>query len=277
MVSFTDVAAKAGVDEGQCTRILRMAMTHNYFHEPRAGWVGHTAGSKLLLVPHVRDLVGYLMEEGFVGAPRISETAEKFRGGQERNQAPWNVGQGVDLPIFEFFETEPARMTRFFGCMDAMGSEEGYNIKHLVNGFDWKGLGKGTVVDVGGSTGHCSFAIAEAAPELRFVVQDLEKVVEAVKERTKGQENERVRFETHSFFEPQSVEDADVYLLRFICHDYPNKYAAKILANLIPAMGPKSKIVLMDVIMPAPHAVSKSEERRMRQVPSLLLKCAYDD
>ena len=50
-------------------------------------------------------------------------------------------------------------------------------------------------------------------------MQDLEKVIEGVKERTKDRESERVEFETHSFLEPQLVKDADVYLLRFICHD----------------------------------------------------------
>ena len=120
------------------------------------------------------------------------------------------------------------------------------------------------VVDVGGSTGYCSFAIAEVAPELKFVVQDPEKVVGGAKERTKDRESGRVEFETHSFFEPQPVKDADVYLFRFICHDYSDKHAVEILGNLIRAMGPKSKLVLMDGIMPAPNTVSKHEERRVR-------------
>ena len=222
----------------------------------------------MLLLPNLRDTVGYLMEEGFVGASRLSETAEKFRGSEERNHAPWNVGYGIDVPYFEFLETNSVRRKRFFGNMENIAGTEAYDTKYLAEGFDWKALGKGTVVDVGGSTGHCSFKIAEVAPELSFIVQDLEKAIEGAKERTedkkKGNGNERIEFQSHSFFEPQPVKAADVYLLRFICHDYPDKYAVKILQNLILAMGPKSRIVVMDGIMPLPHTLTKIEERKMR-------------
>jgi hypothetical protein len=57
------------------------------------------------------------------------------------------------------------------------------------------------VVDVGGNTGHCSFSIAEKAPELRFVVQDLEKVIEHVKDRTKDRKNGNIELQTHDFFQ----------------------------------------------------------------------------
>ena len=263
-ISYAEIARKAGVDEERCTRVLRMIMTNNVFHEPRAGYVSHTSASKLLLVPNMRDSIGYITEEGFVGSSRISATVEKFGASQERNAAPWNLGHGVDQPIFEFFETDPVRMKRFFGNMDNVGGLESYNINHLVNGYNWKALGKGTVVDVGGNTGHCSFAIATIAPELRFIVQDLDKVVEGVKERTMDQKSERIEFQAHNFFKPQHVKGAEVYLLRFICHDYSDKYAARILENLVPAMGPNSRILLMDGIMPAPNTVSKLEERRVR-------------
>jgi 6-hydroxytryprostatin B O-methyltransferase len=261
-VSFAEIAKKAGVNELQCTRILRTMITHNYFHESRPGYIRHTAGSKLLLNSNVKDSVGYLMEEGFLGAPKISAAFEKFGNSQERSHTPWNLAHGSDLPIFEFFETERARMTRFLGNMDNFGSQEGYNIKHLVNGYDWKDLGRGTVVDVGGSTGHCSFAIAEVAPELKFVVQDLEKVIDGVKKRIN--QTARIDFQVHDFFEVQPIKDAEVYLLRFICHDYSDKYAAKILGNIVPAMGSNSRMVLMDGIMPAPNVITKREERRAR-------------
>ncbi len=204
--SYADIARLRGLDENKCKRILRMAMTSNYFHEPRPGFVAHTAGSALLLNPKVNDTVGYLMEETFPGAGRIGETMEKFGASEERNESPWNVAHEVDLPLFEYLETNPVRMTRFLGHMESLGGTEGYNVKHLLAGFDWKAVSTGTVVDVGGSTGHASFAIADVAPELRFVVQDLENVVASVKERTKGWKNaDRVSFEVHSFYEPQPV------------------------------------------------------------------------
>ena len=246
-ISFTDLASKTGVDENQCTRILRMLMTQHVFHEPAPGYVSHTAISKLLANGGLSDTVGYLLEEGFIGASRISETAEKFRRSQERNHAPWNVGHGVDLPTFEFFETSPNRMARFFGNMNNFGGTDAYNIRHMVGGYDWNALGDGTVVDVGGNTGHVSLAISRMAPALHFIVQDLENVVNDMKERTKGQPGyEKVSYQAHDFFSQQSIQGAEIYLLRFILHDYSDNYAAKILQALVPALGPRSKILLFD-------------------------------
>ncbi|KIX03594.1 uncharacterized protein Z518_07147 [Rhinocladiella mackenziei CBS 650.93] len=264
-ISFKDLASKAGVDEGRCTRILRMQMTYNYFREPRKGYVAHTVGSKLFNHPTKRDGLGYIIEEGFPGSSKICEAFEKFPGSQERNETPWNVAHGTSLPIFEFFETQPARMKRFFGSIKAFGEGEGFDLHHMIAGFHWKGIGQGLVVDVGGNHGHCSYAISQVAPDLRFIVQDLEKVIAEAKGRQpEGKETEKIKFEVHDFFTPQPIKSADVYLLRLICHDYSDKYAAKILKNLVSAMGPKSRLVLVDSVMPDPGTLSKIDERRLR-------------
>lgn len=263
-ISFKDLASKVGVDESQCTRILRTLMTQYFFIEKSIGHVSHTAMSKLLTVPSVRDCVGYLIEEGFLGAPRISETAERFAGSEERHHSSWNVAHGKELPIFEFFETDSARMRRFLGNMAAMGGQDAYNIKHLVQGYNWRHLDAGTVVDVGGSIGHVSIAISEVAPQLDFVVQDLEQVVNDMKTRTKVNPNPRVRWEAHNFFQEQPIRGASIYLLRFILHDYSDKYAARILKALVPALGQHSKILLFDGIMPEPNTMTKPDERKAR-------------
>lgn len=263
-ISFKDLADKVGVDESQCTRILRMLMTQYVFYEASPGNVSHTAISKLLTLPGVRDTVGYIVEESFIGAPHISEAAEKYRGSGERNHAAWNVGHRIDLPVFEFFETNPIRMQRFFRNMESMSAQDAYSTRHVIEGYNWTSLGSGTVVDIGGSAGHVSIEISKLAPHLDFVVQDLEKVVSDMNERTKTTPHERVRWEAHDFFKEQPVKNARVYLLRFILHDYSDKYAAQILKAIIPAMGPESRILLFDGIMPAPNTIAKHEERRAR-------------
>jgi 6-hydroxytryprostatin B O-methyltransferase len=220
----------------------------------------------MFLLPDMRDAMGYVMEESFPGAGRLAEAVERYPGSEEKNHTAWNIGHSTELPIFEFLEHHPARMQRFLGSMRMLGGGEGFELTHMLAGFDWRGLGPGLVVDVGGSAGHCSDAIAEIAPELRFVAQDLEKVVEAAKEERKNEnkENPRISFKAHDFFTPQPIQNADVYLLRFICHDYSDKYAAKILASITPAMGPNSRIVVVESIVPPAGSLGRFDERRMR-------------
>ena len=158
-------------------------------------------------------------------------------------------------------------MQRFMGTMADIGAREAYNFKHVVSGFDWAGLGDGTVVDVGGNVGHACFAIAAVAPQLKFIVQDLEKVAAGARKRAEeeGQKDlDRVQFMAHSFLTPQPVKGAKVYFLRFICHDYSDKYASEILRQIVPAMGKDSRIVVMDGVMPEPGTLAKIDEMLVR-------------
>lgn len=227
-ISYKDLASKVGINESQCTRILRTLMTQNCFMEKTTGNVSHTAISKFMTIPNVRDSLGYLLEEGFMGAGRLAETAERHKDSEERNHASWNVAHRIDLPIYEYFETDPIRLRRFLGNMECVGGTKAYNIKHLVQGYDWNALGTGLLVDIGGSNGHVSIAISEAAPQLNFIVQDLEQVVNNMKDRTKDNPYSQIRWEYHDFFKPQPIHNASVYLLRFILHNYSDKYAAQI-------------------------------------------------
>ncbi len=264
-ISYKELAEKAGVVQNQCTRILKFVSTQNFFRQTRPGHVGHTAMSKLLLVPDFRDVVGYLTEESFPGGPKLVENTKRNPGSQEKNHTAWALGHNSDLPMFEFFEHHPDRLQRFMGAMRSMASNESYSVSNLVKAFDWQGLGEGLVVDVGGSFGHCCSEIAEAAPGLKFVVQDLEKVVaQAEKERANDKNMGRIKFQSHNFFTEQPIKDADVYLLRYICHDYSDKYAAQIVGYLAAAMGPKSRIVIVDQFMPDVGVLSQLEEHNVR-------------
>lgn len=147
--------------------------------------------------------------------------------------------------------------------MEALARKPGYSLSYLANGFDWSSLpDKATVVDVGGSHGHASLAIQRAHPHLNFVVQDLPNVIAEAKSQNIAH-NDAIRFETHDFFEEQKTQ-ADVYLLRWILHDWPDAHAIKILQNLRSQLRPGDKILINDSVMPKPGEVPPSVERQLR-------------
>ncbi|RMZ77383.1 hypothetical protein DV737_g4390, partial [Chaetothyriales sp. CBS 132003] len=108
-----------------------------------------------------------------------------------------------------------------------------------------------------------SIAVAEKYPQLNFVVQDLLDVVATGQRALPAELKDRVSFQSHDFFTPQPVQ-ADVYFLRFILHDYPDSRATLILKNLVAAFKPKSKLVIMDGVLPEPGSMSRSQERQIR-------------
>lgn len=54
----------------------------------------------------------------------------------------------------------------------------------------------------------------------------------------------------HDFFTPQPIQDASVFFLRFITHDWPQKEAKQILKHLSEAARPSTKLILVDNVVP---------------------------
>jgi 6-hydroxytryprostatin B O-methyltransferase len=128
---------------------------------------------------------------------------------------------------------------------------------------------------MGGSTGHASIALAEAFPDLKFIVQDLPDVITDSAKQFDGRKlpqplASRIQFGEHSFFSPQPVKGASIYLLRHILHDWPDKEAVQILSTIIPVLGPKSKILVSDIVLPERGSIPATEERIMRMNDLLL-------
>jgi 6-hydroxytryprostatin B O-methyltransferase len=76
----------------------------------------------------------------------------------------------------------------------------------------------------------------------------------------------RITFQGHDFMQKQPVQGADLYLLRTVLHDWSDAQAAKIVRNVVDAMGdrPGSKMLIMDTVLPKPGSVPVSIERLVR-------------
>ncbi|KAI4256548.1 MAG: hypothetical protein LQ352_002044 [Teloschistes flavicans] len=148
--------------------------------------------------------------------------------------------------------------------MTSFASYEGHDAKFLVQGYSWAELGHATVVDVGGSAGEHGAALARAFPLLEIIVQDLPTVIKAVqKKRQPVDIADRIKFMEHDMFTPQPVA-ADIYLFRWIFHDWPDKYVIKILNQLVPAMKTGTRVLINEIILPEPNTLPLLRERRLR-------------
>lgn len=86
----------------------------------------------------------------------------------------------------------------------------------------------------------------------------------------------RVTFQPHDFFAPQP-QVADVYFLKMILHDWPDKYAAQIVRNLVPALrGGRSRILLCDVVLPPVEAPVPTAVRRMQYAIDLVMLADFN-
>lgn len=103
---------------------------------------------------------------------------------------------------------------------------------------------------MGGSAGHAALAIAARHKHTHITVQDLEEVLNE-RVMTTVDEDPRVTFMKHDFHLPQPLV-ADAYLLRFVLHDWPDSVCQNIIRNLLPALRPGARVMVMELALPEP-------------------------
>ena len=155
--------------------------------------------------------------------------------------------------------------------MAAFGQSEDVSPAFLATAYAWDKLGPtATLVDVGGATGAVDIVLAEKHANLSFVIQDKEAVIlDAEKQDLDEHLRKRITFQTHDFFTPQTVS-ADVYLFRYVLHNWPDQYAVDILRQTIPVLKEGARIVIHDSLLPEPCTASATTEREVRLVFGIL-------
>ncbi|KAL8836049.1 MAG: hypothetical protein Q9170_003062 [Blastenia crenularia] len=267
--TFAKIAENSGLAEVHVRRLLRHAMTFRIFQEPREGVVRHTAASNALAdSPLLRQWVGMMSEELWPAATKTVDALTKWPKCEEPNNAGYNLAHNTTDTIFDEITKYPDRDQRYADAMTYTSTGPGREPHHILKSYDWASLGSSTVVDVGGSHGSLSFALARTFPSLRFVVQDRPQVIAIVQENVPLELHDRVSFMAHDFFTEQPVKDADVFILKFILHDWSDKYAAMILQALVPALRDGTKVVVLEQILPVTGEMEVYQERACRYVPS---------
>ena len=250
--TFAEVAEKSGTSERLVERFLRHAMGNHIFTEHPPGHVRHTASSRLLATdPYLKDAVAMMAKEIWPSTTRVTDVVRQFGDSDEPTEAPYTLVNEPGVGMWEHLAKHPERAKKFGGAMKFFGTLKGWSLKHLVNGYSWDLVDRpgAVVVDVGGGHGAVPKALAPATKNVRFVVQDFEDQIGHGRKILPEDLKDRVEFMQHDFFTEQSVKGADVYFMRWILHDWSDKYAIRILKALVPAMKDGSKVVLFEFML----------------------------
>jgi hypothetical protein len=274
-INMPELASKAGLGEGLLARFLRMAATGYYFTEPRPGFISHTAWSKTLATDEkMRACVWFRHTEMMSSVTKLVDAVEKHPGSAEPRDTAFTLAFGDTF--FDYKEKYLDHMVKFGMFADAFASGiEADTAQSIARAYAWDGLPVDSlVVDVGGGIGHISAAVAREHAHLKFVIQDFGDLIE--ESRLLLQEKgvaDRVQFHVHSFFDPQpeTTRGAAVYFLRNIMHNWSDLYCRRILKPIIEAMGPDSRIVICDIILPEPNTMMKTRESIVRALDLTML------
>ncbi|OTB15083.1 hypothetical protein K445DRAFT_301687 [Daldinia sp. EC12] len=284
-IAYTALASLASVPLGRLQSVARMAMTAGLFTEPDSAHIAHSPLSlRFATDALLRDWAIFITKYGAPATQAMTEATEKWGDSKALDQTAWNVFGDTNKTFFEYLKDVPGMVDLFSRYMQSQGLSEGMRLEHVLEGFDWAKLDASAhIIDVGGSNGFVSVALAKAYPGFKFTVQDLPEAVEALSSTLSDLPEtitSRVQFKAHSFFDPQPPHQPgwpapNVYFLRKILHDWPADRAREILSQLATALqkGEEEKekkkkasarIVIMDIILPPPGTIERTQEAMLR-------------
>ncbi|KAL9594942.1 MAG: hypothetical protein Q9219_006748 [cf. Caloplaca sp. 3 TL-2023] len=192
------------------------------------------------------------------------DATKRWPESEEPNESGYSLAYNTNENPFNVIKKDPRRNAQFVTAMDYSHMHPSYGVHYLVDNYDFGSIGAGTVVDVGGSHGQVSIEIVRRHPEIKCIVQDLPDTIAGLNSRVPKDLRGSISGMEHDFLTPQPVEAADVYLFRWIFHDWSDKYCVSILRCLIPALKKGAKIVISDICIPPPGQLGIAADRNLR-------------
>lgn len=252
--SYAEIAGASGLKESLCRRFIRLAMgSHIFTEDPETHRVRHTASSRLLATDQsFSDAVGLEIDDLGPASSKLINVWEKHeQDTAEPSESAFCMFNETEKPIFAYLASRPERARRFGGAMRHFTKGESWDLRHMLASFDWPSIDQpgAQVVDIGGGNGQISQYLARHTTNVRYVVQDLAHVVSQAPSQLPDEFKDRVEFVEHDFFKPQTMEPPAAFILRYILHNWADKYAIRILQGLVPAMRKGTKLLIYEYVL----------------------------
>jgi hypothetical protein len=198
-------------------------------------------------------LLGEALKKDAPGAAR--ETILTFGGPHiwlGMSEFPYSVQTGktgvekvYGMSAFDWLAQHPEEASYF---SKAMIGVHGAEPPAVAAAFDFPR--SGTLVDVGGATGHMLTTVLARHSGLRGVLFDMPHVAKEAAELIASRGlSSRITVETGSFFE-RVPTGADLYLLSHIIHDWSEAQCLTILENCRNAMNPGGRLLVVEMVLP---------------------------
>ena len=153
-----------------------------------------------------------------------------------------------EKPIWEYFSENPTEGDLFAQAMSELSTPI---IREAVTKISAEA--GDTIVDIGGSTGVFVLSMLEQHPGTSGIVNDLPHVMESAHQEVAGRDmTERCTVDPSDFF--TGVPAANLYLLKFILHDWDDDACITLLEQCRVAMKPSARIAVVEMVVGPPSA-----------------------
>lgn len=239
ITNIDDLATAAGCDSYALHRVLTHLVGKCVFQEPAPGKFALNETARGLLDPGLRlglDLAGIGGRFAYAWGTLLTYV---------RTGAP-AYNELFGRPFWEDLDAHPDIAAKFDALIGPAGHGTPDPEFQITGGWQPVRI----VVDVGGGTGAMLAEILRTRPEIHGILVDLPRTVARSGEifRAAGV-TERVTIVGQSFFDPLPA-GADLYLLRGILNDWPDREATAILRRCAEAARPAGRVVVLKGVGP---------------------------
>lgn len=270
-ISFQELAGKSGLDADRTKRVVCYLATHHVFRISQSGLVSHTAFSIAMRDEELRSVVHYSFDEMLKAAVETGTSLKATPQESDKTHCPFTSRHGVS--IFEYYAKHTDKALRFAKAMAAYRRMENSTVE-LRDNFPWQRL-EGTVVDIGGGSGHISMALAREFPNLKFIVQDDSEDMLSDGQRLLTPDiQDRMVFQKQSFFAPQPCRDIAAFVIRQCTHNWADDDVIVMFKSVVPGLegsSPDTPLLINDIVMPEVGTVPRLKERAMREADMVMM------
>jgi hypothetical protein len=232
--SLGDLVEKTGADADGLERLLRAAVTLGFVVYAE-GQYRATARLEVL-----REDAPIPLKYWAIGAAGPGQWGPWGRLPEAVKTGAVQTMAALGRPLFEHLAAHPQEAADFMRFMQAASESVQAEVLRLLDLSD-----STCVVDIGGGNGALLCALAKANPLLKGVVYDLPHSRDAglAFAAARGLAH-RISIESGDFF--ASVPAGDVYLMKWILHDWDDSSCVKILSNCRRAIAGQGRVVLVE-------------------------------
>ncbi|MFC2102305.1 methyltransferase [Bacteroidota bacterium] len=243
--AIDELAKESGADTDSLYRVMRALASQHIFRESGNKMFSNNRLSRPLMDGDgsLRHMLRHHL--GPLNWQITGDLLETVKTGKDGFNIRYNKN------IYDFLSEDPGNSGVFDRSMSDLSS---LGLAPLLKAYDFSTIQ--TLADVGGGEGFLLANILNANPSVKGILFDLPSAVEKARNRLEQHGLlERVQMIEGSFLET-IPEGADTYLLKNILHNWNDETCVTILSNIRKALTSNGKVILVEMIVPAPNKAS---------------------
>lgn len=255
-IDINTLSSAVNVTPERLQRLLRIIEPYGYIEQCAPGMYSHTSRSLILRSDH--PMGAYNVIRGScskAGWRAISYLDQSFKTGRDAFSC---VPEHEGLKSYDWYaKYQPSEAENI---ARSMATQAKIDDGAIVSAYDFSS--RKIIADIGGSSGTLIQTILRSEPTTNGILFDMATVIDAEKPKFPEDIRDRCTFVGGSFLDA-IPPGADLYILKYIVHNWEDADAKKILRNCYDVMQSGAKILLCEMLI-------DSEEKATRQMANRL-------